>query len=96
VLPESVARSRETATAVFPPLASLPIVAIWHGIEARSEDGVPLVGPCRVPGLFLATGFSGHGFQLSPALGEAVAAALCGEPAPALEPLSPARFESLG
>jgi glycine/D-amino acid oxidase-like deaminating enzyme len=48
-----------------------------------------------VPGLFLATGFSGHGFQLSPALGAEAAAALCGEPAPALEPLSPARFESL-
>jgi sarcosine oxidase subunit beta len=95
VLPESVAGSRETASAVFPPLARLPVVAVWHGIEAQSEDGVPLVGPCRVPGLFLATGFSGHGFQLSPALGAAVAAALRGEPAGALEPLSPARFASL-
>ena len=31
------------------------------------------VGPSPVEGLFLATGFSGHGFKISPAVGKLVA-----------------------
>lgn len=39
-----------------------------------SPDGQPLLGPVPgVEGLYVAAGFSGHGFQLSPAVGEFIA-----------------------
>jgi hypothetical protein len=48
-----------------------------------------------VAGVYLATGFSGHGFQLAPAVGRAVADAVMGIRAPALDELSPARMLGL-
>ena len=43
----------------------------WSGIEGEMPDEIPVIGPSRTtPGLFHAFGFSGHGFQLGPAMGE--------------------------
>jgi sarcosine oxidase subunit beta len=92
VLEESVRGSWETAQALLPALAEQRLAYRWCGIEAQSADGVPVIGATELPGLYLATGFSNHGFQLAPAVGSAVAAALCGERPSALAPLSPARF----
>jgi glycine/D-amino acid oxidase-like deaminating enzyme len=39
----------------------------------------------------VSVGFSGHGFQLSPAIGRALADQLAGKPVPELERLSAAR-----
>lgn len=89
---DSVRGSWQVATEIFAPLRTCRIQQAWCGLEAQSADGVPLIGPVPgVAGLYVAAGFSGHGFQLSPAVGAAVAASLHGEPAPELEPLSPAR-----
>lgn len=89
---DSVRGSWQVATEVFAPLRTCRIQRAWCGLEAESADGVPLIGPVPgVAGLYVAVGFSGHGFQLSPAVGAAVAASLHGAPAPELEPLSPAR-----
>lgn len=92
VLDDSVQGSWRVATEVFAPLRTCRIRQTWCGLEAQSADGVPLIGPVPdVAGLYIAAGFSGHGFQLSPAVGAAVAASLHGEPAIELRPLSPAR-----
>lgn len=37
------------------------------------SDMHPIVGPSPVPGLFVANGFSGHGFKLAPAIGSLAA-----------------------
>jgi glycine/D-amino acid oxidase-like deaminating enzyme len=44
-------------------------------------------------GLYVATGFSGHGFQISPAVGELVAEELCGRTA---RDLAPFRIDRAG
>ncbi len=49
-----------------------------------TPDWQPILGPIpELPGLFVAAGFSGHGFKLSPAIGEALAGLIvtgrCGE-----------------
>jgi len=42
-----------------------------------------MLGPVKgIDGLFIAAGFSGHGFKLSPALGEVLAAQILGEQPP--------------
>jgi glycine/D-amino acid oxidase-like deaminating enzyme len=38
-----------------------------------TPDYNPIIGPAPADGLFLAAGFSGHGFKISPAVGELVA-----------------------
>ncbi|HSG18373.1 MAG TPA: FAD-binding oxidoreductase [Anaerolineae bacterium] len=52
----------------------------WTGPYDITPDWNPLVGP--VPGhegLFVATGFSGHGFKLAPTIGEGLAQTILGQ-----------------
>lgn len=52
-----------------------------------TSDAQAILGPLPgIEGLILATGFSGHGFKLAPAVGEGVAQMLVGEPVSAFEP----------
>ena len=52
-----------------------------EGVARRSfTNTVPVISPVeQVSGYFLATGFSGHGFKLAPAIGSMFAQALTGE-----------------
>ncbi len=43
------------------------------------EDVHPVVGPTGVDGLWVANGFSGHGFKLAPAIGSMIAQEVTGE-----------------
>lgn len=62
------------AIELVPRLANALLVRNWTGIEGRMADGIPVVGPsARTPGLFHAFGFTGHGFQLGPAVGAVLA-----------------------
>ncbi len=57
-----------------PILLDAPIAGGWWGDYEMTPDHNALIGEAEVaPGRFLyATGFSGHGFQLAPAVGEIV------------------------
>lgn len=58
----------------FPDLADAKIVRTWAGWSDKSADGVPVLGKVEeVPGLVLACAFTGHGFGISPAVGEQLA-----------------------
>jgi sarcosine oxidase subunit beta len=59
---------------VVPALARLRTIRTWSGIEGYLPDMIPVMGPsARVPGLFYAFGFCGHGFQLGPGVGDTMA-----------------------
>jgi sarcosine oxidase subunit beta len=89
---DSVTGSWAVASDVVPSVGSQRVARSWCGLEAECFDGVPLIGPVAGrSGLYLAAGFSGHGFQISPAVGQAVADALSGKASPQLEGLEPAR-----
>ena len=71
---DSVDGSLATARAVYPPLDRRAVVQRWAGIEAFGEGDLPTLGPVPgVRGLLIATGFSGHGFALVPAVGDVLA-----------------------
>jgi sarcosine oxidase subunit beta len=92
VRPDSVAGSWAVAMEIVPAVVDQQVAQSWGGLEAESVDGVPFLGPAPgLDGAFLAVGFSGHGFQLSPAVGRAVADLLSGARVPELEPLSAQR-----
>ena len=63
--------SAQTVQDVFPQMKNVPIVRSWAGIEGFLPDDIPVLGPSRnAPQAFHAFGFCGHGFQLSPIIGQ--------------------------
>ena len=50
------------------------IAQTWAGMIDVTPDAVPVISPVeRIPGFFIATGFSGHGFGIGPAAGRLMA-----------------------
>jgi sarcosine oxidase subunit beta len=86
------------ATRRLPVLAELPIQSSWWGYYEMSPDHNAIVGETQHLRRFLyATGFSGHGFQQAPAVGEHLAELVVGkEPTLNLRPLSLDRFAEGG
>ena len=77
---------------VFPAFANMQIAETWGGVIDATPDAVPVIGAiAKVPGLFIASGFSGHGFGLGPGAGKLMAQIVMGE-APCVDP-KPFRFE---
>ncbi len=64
----------ETAMALFPIMANATIVRAWSGIEGCMPDGIPVIGrSVKHEGLYYSFGFSAHGFQMGPGVGELLA-----------------------
>ncbi len=64
----------------LPVFDSLKVETAWAGLyDVNTMDGNAIFGEWpRIGGLFLATGFSGHGFQQSPAVGRYLAELILG------------------
>lgn len=61
------------ALEIFPPLAEAGIRSTWAGLYEMTPDRHPVIGPAPVDGLWIAAGFSGHGFQQGPIVGKLLA-----------------------
>ncbi len=58
---------------LIPGLEQASVIRTWTGTDGQMPDHIPVIGPSgTVPGLVHAFGFSGHGFQLGPVVGEIV------------------------
>jgi glycine/D-amino acid oxidase-like deaminating enzyme len=80
------ARAAERAGAV----EDARITDAWAGLCTATPDRDPLVGALD-DGLYVGTGFQGHGFMRAPAIGESLAEEVLGE-ADGIEPFDPTRF----
>jgi len=59
---------------VIPGIAQAQVIRTWSGVDSQMPDHIPVLGPsATTPGLIHAFGFSGHGFQIAPAVGEVIA-----------------------
>ncbi|MVW78193.1 NAD(P)/FAD-dependent oxidoreductase [Bordetella sp. 02P26C-1] len=59
------------ATQAFPILGQAQIAQSWAGYMDVTPDALPVMSAVdTVPGFYLASGFSGHGFGIGPAVGE--------------------------
>ncbi len=68
-----LSKGAHAATDLFPGVRDVRIVRVWSGLEAKTADLLPIVGPAvNAPGVFHAFGYSGHGFQLAPVVGAAL------------------------
>lgn len=72
--PALLARQLAKVVRLCPALADVAIIRQWSGCEGYVADGLPVMGAsATTPGLFHAFGFCGHGFQLGPGVGDAMA-----------------------
>jgi len=62
-----------TAVTRLPALADAGIAHAWAGLYEMTPDAMPIIGPTPIEGLCVIGGFSGHGFQHSPAAGRGLA-----------------------
>ena len=93
---EAMAEASENAMFRVPALEKARIARGWAGLYEISPDNHAILG--RVPdaeGFILANGFSGHGFQHSPAVGKVIAELISEGEATTINiaPLSIERFE---
>ena len=66
--------SMRDALALVPGLAGSHIIRTWAGIDGEMPDRIPVLGwSATTPNLVHAFGFSGHGFQLGPIVGDVIA-----------------------
>lgn len=64
----------QVAVKRLPLLEHAAIAHAWAGLYETTPDAMPIIGPAsELEGFFMITGFSGHGFQHSPAAGRILA-----------------------
>ena len=69
----------KTIVAIMPRLGGLRILRQWAGLYNMSPDKHQICDELpELPGLYVAAGFSGHGFMMSPATGTAMAEMILG------------------
>jgi len=72
-------QARRYATRAFPVFSDMRIVESWGGMIDVTPDAIPMISPVeQLPGFFIATGFSGHGFGIAPAAGRLMAELVTG------------------
>ena len=68
-----IPKMARVATRLFPWMRNVNVLRYWTGYYVMSPDRHPIIGPVEeVDGLYIATGFSGHGFMMAPIAGEVV------------------------
>ena len=89
-LPEAV----EAGLTRLPALADAVVSHAWAGLYEMTPDATPIIGPAAgCEGVYVIAGFSGHGFQHSPAAGRVLADLITGrDPGLDLSPFASDRF----
>jgi glycine/D-amino acid oxidase-like deaminating enzyme len=78
----------------YPSLKDVKMAESWAGMIDITPDAIPVISPVEaIPGFFLATGFSGHGFGIGPGAGRLAADLIAGE-APIVDP-KPFRYSRM-
>ncbi|HEY3080561.1 MAG TPA: glycine oxidase ThiO [Chloroflexota bacterium] len=82
-----------SAIELVPAFAGAEIAEMWTGFRPLSADGLPILGPSAIEGLFYATGHGPSGVGPAPGTARLLAALVLGrEPPIPPEPFSPLRF----
>ena len=84
--------ARTNLTRAFPAFAAMKVAQSWAGLIDVTPDAVPVISPvAAMPGFFIATGFSGHGFGIGPGAGRLMADLVSGD-TPVVDP-RPFRYD---
>jgi glycine/D-amino acid oxidase-like deaminating enzyme len=76
----------------FPAFGGMKVMERWAGLIDVTPDGVPVISEVpSLPGFFIASGFSGHGFGIGPGAGHLMADLVMGK-TPIVDP-APYRYQ---
>jgi glycine/D-amino acid oxidase-like deaminating enzyme len=76
-----VDRARTATAQAFPVFRHAVVAETWGGMIDVMPDAIPVISSVEsLPGFFIATGFSGHGFGIGPGAGKLVADMVAGDP----------------
>jgi len=93
VTAQGLAAVLRIALEIAPVLADVQVADSWAGLRPGTPDGLPVLGPGALPGLFHAAGLYRNGILLGPLVGEIVAGLARGLPPPVdLAPFAVTRF----
>jgi glycine/D-amino acid oxidase-like deaminating enzyme len=83
--------AKQSVSAAFPIFRTMKVAETWGGMIDVTPDAIPVIsGVTSLPGFFIATGFTGHGFGIGPGAGRLMAQIVTGE-TPVVDP-EPFRF----
>lgn len=84
----------EVVKSVYPQLSGVGVGSLWAGWIDATPDSLPVISAVEsMPGLFLSTGYSGHGFGIGPGAGRLAADLMMGN-SPPVDP-TPFRYSRL-
>ena len=84
-------QARTHVTAAFPVFHTMRVAESWGGMIDVTPDAIPVISAVdTLPGFFIATGFTGHGFGIGPGAGRLMAEIVAGE-TPVVDP-TPFRY----
>jgi glycine/D-amino acid oxidase-like deaminating enzyme len=84
--PTVINRARASIAEAFPAFRNVAVAESWGGMIDVMPDAIPVISAVdTLPGFFIATGFSGHGFGIGPGAGRLVADMVTGAP-PIVDP----------
>jgi glycine/D-amino acid oxidase-like deaminating enzyme len=86
-----LARARDTLERAFPIFRGAPTAASWAGFIDTTPDLLPVISSVdAIPGFYISTGYSGHGFGIGLGAGRLTADLVSGK-TPVVDP-APFRF----
>jgi glycine/D-amino acid oxidase-like deaminating enzyme len=78
--PGILKEARAVLAKAFPVFAGMQVAESWAGLMDVTPDAVPVIDQVgHIPGFFVATGFSGHGFGIGPGAGRLMADLVAGD-----------------
>jgi glycine/D-amino acid oxidase-like deaminating enzyme len=81
-----IERARAGIAQSFPAFRAVPVAETWAGMIDVTPDAIPVISAVdKLPGFFIATGFSGHGFGIGPGAGRLMADMVMGR-SPLVDP----------
>ncbi|WP_377291888.1 NAD(P)/FAD-dependent oxidoreductase [Rhizobium sp. SG2393] len=87
------AEALRNLTTAWPEFGKAVVEDVWAGMMDITPDSLPVIGPvASIPGLTVASGFSGHGFGTAPAAGQLAADLVTASSTPLIDP-APYRLE---
>ena len=87
--------AKHKLTEAFPVMNTMRVTNTWGGAIDVTPDGIPVISAVdKFPGFYICTGFTGHGFGISPGAGRLMAQIVMGQrPVADPTPFRYSRFE---